>query len=122
MIGKTYNLPEISFIGGETHDFRFSLFTDTGKTFNASGIKATFSIVSSINRSGQPILSKDMTVIANDDGIENIITVTLQSNETVNLYGKYIYQITLQDMSGDIEIPSQGILGIINNIDKNIVR
>ena len=122
MIAKTYNLPEVSFVGGESHDFKFSLFTDTGRAFNASDINATFSIVSSINRTGQPILSKNMTVIADTSGTKNIITVTLQPNETVNLYGKYIYQITLQDISGETEIPSQGILGIINNIDKNIIK
>ena len=50
MISKVYNLPEISFVGGETHDLRFHLFTDTGRVFNASGAKATFSIVYSVNR------------------------------------------------------------------------
>lgn len=122
MIEKIYNLPEISFVGGETHDFKFSLFTDTGKVFNASGLKATFSVINSINRNGQPVLSKDMTVIANDKGMDSIIVVTLKPNETINLYGKYIYQITLQDISGDIEIPSQGILCIINNIDKTLLN
>lgn len=33
MISKVYNLPEISFVGGETHDLRFHLFTDTGRVF-----------------------------------------------------------------------------------------
>ena len=46
----------------------------------------------------------------------------LLPQETVNLYGKYIYQITIQDMSGETEIPSQGILGITNNIDKAIIK
>ena len=58
MISKVYNLPEISFVGGETHDLRFHLFTDTGRVFNASGAKATFSIVYSVNRTGAPVLSK----------------------------------------------------------------
>lgn len=63
-----------------------------------------------------------MTVLADDNGVESIIAVTLLPTETVGLYGKYIYQITIQDMSGETEIPSQGILGITNNIDKNIIR
>ena len=77
MISKVYNLPEISFVGGETHDLRFHLFTDTGRVFNASGAKATFSIVYSVNRTGAPVLSKAMSVIADDDGIESILAVTL---------------------------------------------
>lgn len=122
MRSKVYDLPEILFVGGETHDLRFSLFTDTGKPFSVAGASATFSVVYSVNRTGTPVLSKPMTVIANDDGIENILTVTLLPLETVNLYGKYIYQITIQDMSGETEIPSQGILGITNNIDKAIIK
>ena len=61
MISKVYDLPEISFVGGETHDLRFHLFTDTGRVFNASGAKATFSIVYSVNRTGAPVLSKAMS-------------------------------------------------------------
>lgn len=122
MIGKVYSLPEITFVGGETHDLRFHLLTDTRKVFNASGCKATFSVVYSVNRTGSPVLSKPMTVLADDDGIESILAVTLLPTETVNLYGKYIYQITIQDMSGETDIPSQGILGITNNIDKGIIK
>ena len=115
MQSKVYDLPEILFVGGETHDLRFCLFS-------ASGATATFSVVYSVNRTGTPVLSKPMSIVANDDGVENILTVTLLPQETVNLYGKYIYQITIQDMSGETEIPSQGILGITNNIDKAIIK
>ena len=68
------------------------------------------------------MLSKAMSVIADDDEIESILAVTLLPKETVDLYGKYIYQITIQDMSGETDIPSQGILGITNNIDKSVIR
>lgn len=122
MVGKTYNLPEITFVGGETHDLRFHLFTDTRRVFNATGCKATFSVVYSVNRTGSPVLSKPMTVLADDDGIESVLAVTLLPTDTVNLYGKYIYQITVQDPSGETDIPSQGILGITNNIDKGIIK
>lgn len=122
MQAKVYNLPEILFVGGETHDLLFHLFTQTGHVFNAAGVSATFSVVGSVNRTGEPILSKPMDVIADDDGIESILSVTLMPKETVDLFGKYIYQITIQDMSGETEIPSQGVLGITNNIDKKIIK
>jgi len=122
MIGKVYSLPEITFVGGETHDLRFHLRTDTGRVFNASGVRATFSVVYSVNRTGKPVLSKSMSVIADDDGIESVLAVTLLPSETVNLYGKYIYQITIQDTYGETDIPSQGILGITNNIDKGVIK
>ena len=54
--------------------------------------------------------------------IDNVLTVTLESLESVNLFGKYIYQITIQDRDGEVEIPSQGIMYITNNIDKGIIR
>ena len=122
MQAKMYELPEISFVGCETRDLLFHLFTETGRVFNASGAAAIFSVVGSVNRTGAPVLSKPMTVLADDDGIESVLAVTLFPSETVNLYGKYIYQITIKDLSGETEIPSQGILGITNNIDKNIIR
>lgn len=122
MVGKTYNLPEITFVGGETHDLRFHLFTDSRKVFSATGASATFSVVYSVNRTGKPILSKPMTVLADDNGIESVLAVTLLPSETVDLFGKYIYQITIRDMGGETEIPSQGILGITNNIDKALIK
>jgi len=116
-----YSLPEISFVGGETRDLNFRLLTDNGKVFSASGASTTFSIVNSVNRTGAPIISKPMDIIADDNDIDSILTVTLLPAETVNLFGKYIYQITIIDLSGEVEIPSQGILRITNNIDKNAV-
>ena len=83
MQAKVYNLPEISFVGGETHDLLFHLFTETGRVFSASGATATFSIVGSVNRTGAPVLSKPMTVLADDNGVESIIAVTLLPTETV---------------------------------------
>ena len=66
---------------------------------------------------------KEMTVIYDEtETIDNILTVTLESSESVNLFGKYIYQITIQDRAGEVEIPSQGIMYITNNIDKGIIR
>lgn len=122
MQAKVYNLPEISFVGGETRDLLFRLFTDTGKIFNAAGATAMFSVVGSTNRTGTPIISKPMGIIADDDGIDSILTVTLLPAETVNLYGKFIYQISIRDLSGETEIPSQGILCITNNIDKGFIK
>lgn len=59
----------------------------------------------------------------NDDvTAENVLAVTLDPLDTVDLCGKYIYQITIKDINGNIEIPKQGILFIINNINKSFIR
>ena len=122
MKAKTYNLPEIAFVGGETQDLRFRLFTKSGRIFDADGATATFSVVYSVNRTGATILSKQMTVMNDEHGIKSVLAVELLPKETVGLFGKYIYQITIKDSGGDVEIPSQGILTITNNIDKTLIR
>ena len=121
MKARTYNLPEIAFVGGETQDLRFRLFTKTGRSFDADGAMATFSVVYSVNRTGATVLSKQMTVMNDEHGVKNVLAVELLPKETVGLFGKYIYQITIKDSGGDVEIPSQGILTITNNIDKAII-
>lgn len=58
----------------------------------------------------------------NDEGTsDNVLMVTLEPAETVDLCGKYIYQVIIKDMNGDTEIPKQGVLYITNNINKSFV-
>jgi len=72
---------------------------------------------------GVPILSKPMEAIYNDAGTaNNVLTVKLLPTETVELFGKYIYQIIIRDIDGDVEVPKQGILYVTNNINKDFIR
>ena len=69
-----------------------------------------FSLVNFTTKGGKPILSKEMTVIYDETGtIDNVLTVTLESLESVNLFGKYIYQITIQDRDGRWKSPARGL-------------
>lgn len=119
-----YELPTITFVGGETRDLAFHIYHYIGKRpYSLSDCDCTFSLVNFTTKGGKPILSKEMTVIYDEtETFDNILTVTLESSESVNLFGKYIYQITIQDRAGEVEIPSQGIMYITNNIDKGIIR
>lgn len=116
-----YALPIIDFVGGETQDLAFNVyFYKERKPFSLTGCDCNFSIVSFTNKTGTPILSKPMTAIYNDEGsANNVLTVTLKSSDTVDLCGKYIYQIIIKDINGDTEIPKHGILYITNNINKS---
>lgn len=49
-------------------------------------------------------------------------TVHLEPQETLDLSGKYIYQISIRNDEGDVEIPKQGILLITNNINKSFME
>lgn len=119
-----YTLPTIDFVGGETQDLAFNLFFYKNKApFSTTGVSANFAIVSFTNRMGKPILTKPMEGTFNNEGtIDNVLTVTLEPSETVDLNGKFIYQIQIRDIDGDVEIPKQGILYITNNINKNFIR
>ena len=119
-----YSLPTINFIGGSTQKFVFNVYFYNGKKpFNMSGCECIFSIVSFTNKTGSAIISKKMEIANNiQTGTENVLTVTLDSSDTVDLFGKYIYQITICDVDDIVEIPQQGILYITNNIDKQILK
>lgn len=123
-IETSYTMPRIDFVGGETQNLMFHVYFHRNKRpFSLTGCTANFSIVSFTNKTGAPILSKSMNAVFNEEGtIENVLTVTLKPNETVNLYGKYIYQIQIRDIDGVTEIPKQGLLYITNNINKGFIR
>ena len=110
-----YVLPTIEFVGGETQELLFNMYFYQGKKpFSMVGCISSFSIVSFNNKNGSPILRKDSTSL-------NVLSVELTPEETYKLSGKYIYQISIKDVSGNIEIPKQGLMYIINNINKGFI-
>lgn len=121
---NSLELPTVSFVGGETQDFIFNVYYYKGKKpHSLSGCICDFSIVNCTNRRGVPICSKSMTVKHTEGGaFDNVLAVTLHPSETIDLEGKYIYQITLKDINGDAEIPKQGYLYITNNINKKFIK
>ncbi len=118
-----YVLPTIEFVGGETQELLFDMYFYQGKKpFSMVGCVSNFSIVNFTNKHGAPILRKDMEVLENQDGTSlNVLSVELTPEETYNLSGKYIYQISIKDVSGNVEIPKQGLMYIINNINKSFI-
>lgn len=122
-----YTLPTIDFIGGSSQDLRFHVYWHScGNPFDLENCTADFSVVSFVNKTGAPIITKAMTVekIGVDvDGetIYNRLVVSLIPKETVNLSGKYIYQISIKKKDGKAEIPKQGIFYISNNINKAFI-
>lgn len=119
-----YTLPTIDFVGGSTQDLLFRVyFYQNKRPFGLSGCTANFSVVDYLDRTGAPIISKAMTVKLSDDGtIDNVLSVTLSPTDTVNLFGKYVYQISIQDVDGDVEIPNQGLMYINTNINKSFIK
>lgn len=85
-------------------------------------VRPVLALINFVNKNGSPLIAKPMEVSKSEDGdgtVTNVLRVVLLPEETVDLVGKFIYQITIQDISGEIEIPDQGIIRIANNINKS---
>lgn len=96
---------------------------DSPKPFNLFGGTAKFSIVNFLNKNSTPLVSKDMEIDMNDEDTHyNVLRVSLEPEDTVDLFGKFVYQITIRDIDGNIDIPHQGIINIHNNIDKPFIK
>lgn len=126
-IPNPYTLPAMNFVGGSTQDLVFHCyFYLNHNPFDLSSCTANFAIVNYINKNGEPLVSKQMRISEGpetDNGVWNVLSVTLDPADTVDLpAGKYIYQISISDISGDMEIPNHGIIHIINNINKQFAR
>lgn len=116
-----YTLPQVEFVGGSTQDFSFQCFHHkSGCPIDMSEAKAEFSIIDYNNKLSEPFVCKDMEVLEGG-GLHNVLFVSLSPGDTVDLWGKHIYQISIRDKDGTVEIPNQGILYITNNIHKQFV-
>lgn len=114
-----YTMPEIMFVSGQSKTIRWRLFKAKNIPFNAERYIGNFSVVDYSDKTGDSLISKSLTFSEDDDGVLSIATVNLSSSDTLGLYGKYIYQITIKDRyNNDAEIPNQGILLIFHNINE----
>lgn len=116
-----YTLPELTFVGGKTQELRFNLKDKNGEPYNASGNTVNFSICDYSYKTGAPLLSLTTTLIADENGVADMLYITIAPEDTLNLFGKYIYQITIVDISGRVEIPNQGIMNITKNINTGFI-
>lgn len=125
MLNKMYSLPEIEFVGGTSEELQFKMYRsdDNSLPFDLFGGEANFAIIHFTNKNGTPLLSRTMTVCADSDTLcYHILKVSLEPADTVDMFGKFVYQITVRDIDGNIDIPHQGIMNIHNNIDKPFLK
>ena len=126
MVTNIYTLPEISFVGGETQELSFRLYkrfeSGVERPYDANSCTINFAVIGYSNKIGVPLISKNVTARADTENeAQYIADVTLSPADTVGLYGKYIYQLTLKDIDGNTAIPDQGILFITKNINQGFV-
>ena len=113
----------IEMVGGSMRTFTFNITDRLGAPFRLGAYSARFALTSIINRSMSPVLTKDMTMVREESGKPtNVLTVTLDATDTYRLRGKYIYQITIVNPTGEADVPHQGEIIIHENIDKSVIR
>lgn len=125
MVSYIYTLPEFDFVGGASLDLIFHTYVEREKLkpFGLLGCTANFALINFVNRTGEPVLSKSMDIRINGEGTAyNVLHVELLPNETLDLHGKYIYQITIRDIDGKSDDPKQGVINIHGNINKGFLR
>ena len=119
---ELYALPTITFVGGETQIFEFHTFFHTTKNpFDLKNCTARFAVVHYLNRAGTTLFTKNMSIAVGESGLDNVLTVELEPADTLELSGKYVYQISIKDGDGATEIPKQGLMYIIRNIDQGFI-
>ena len=94
------------FIGGSKQEYIFALIDSTGNEQDLSNATVTFLLADCSDDSVNVLEKKAYT-----EG--NIAVVTLESNETKNLYGKYNFQLEVAITATDIFIPIKGEINII---------
>ena len=106
-------------IGGVRTKLSFEIARgETGKPLNLRSYKGWFSMVPAHNRTMSPVVSKEMKVEIDDEGNAlSTMSVILTSKDTYTLSGKYIYQITIFNQTGQADVPEQGEILIYHNID-----
>ena len=120
-----YSLPEVMFVAGQSNTLRWRLFTEQNVPFNADGCTGNFALFNYSDKYiDEPLVSKPLSFVIGDDvtGAKNVATVDLLPTDTLGLYGKYIYQITIKDIDGEVEIPNQGIFNIFHNINESFLK
>ena len=118
---KTYSLPEWNFVGGETQKRTFTLYeTGADERYNLEGATAEIVVVDFVNHRSAPSLRKE--VVIQMDSEENYCeaVVVLSPGDTLNLFGKFIYQITIKDSVGNVAA-LKGVMRISENINKTFV-
>lgn len=123
---ERFQLPTIHFVGGGSEELVVHTYLPSRLyPFNLSGYDCRFSLVDYAGKDvkiGTPLLLKLMDIERGEDDVLSVLRVKLDPEDTIGLHGKFVYQISIRDIYGDIEPPSQGIFYIYNNIDKTFIE
>ena len=114
---------DIKLVGGESQDYEFHMYDAVTKLpFDLTGATCNFAVMNYTSRTSTPTISKAMTLdYGEDPTVLNVAKAHLDPEDTLELKGKFIYQVTIEDAGGAIEIPGQGWMYIADNINKGFI-
>lgn len=114
-----FNLDELYIIGGNYKEINVRVADlDNGGYFSNENIDLNFSLVEYKNRFGSPIITQTCTPSSTD---KTLFTLILNADDTSDLCGKFIYQLSVQAPNGKQE-SFQGIMTIDKNINPNAFK
>lgn len=111
------SLPEYHMTAGESKNITIPIYNTGNKQIDASGMTARLAVSEFGNIAADPLFTKNCSVVAQEGELMAVLFVDLVPEDTVNLYGKYIYQITAKDFQGAFGV-LRGVLHISPNNDK----
>jgi hypothetical protein len=108
------DLSEFSFIAGAYQELYFDVYTSAGSPVDITSASCLM-VLSKYGDQSNLILEVSGSPVVSGS-VLNQFVVELESADTKDLSGKYIYQPVIQVLSGDEYRPSQGIVTIIRRI------
>lgn len=116
-------LPDVEMYGGSTDYWEICLYDNGGAMSYEDAQELSFSLVVKdygyIHResgSTYTTITKSGTVIRNYDGTASV-KFQFSKNDTINIYGKYTYQIIAESQELGFRSSAQGTLFITKSID-----
>lgn len=114
------SLPEYHMIAGESKRFTIPIYDNYSRQIDATGMTARFAICGYVNPNMEPFVTKQCGVTPWESGVA-VLSTSLNPDDTVGLTGKFLYQITAKDASGDFGV-MRGVLYIHPNGDKSAIK
>lgn len=104
---------------GESKSFTIPIYNNSKKQINATGMIARLAICSYVTAGMSPLVLKQCSVVDWDQGMA-VLRVDLDPEDTIDLHGKFIYQITAKDVAGDLGV-LRGYLYVAPNGDPTAI-
>lgn len=112
--GKQWELPVFRLVAGSTKTLYFPLYGHNGQVIDVQNMTGTLAMADYVNRN--IVLNPMSCTVVEDEMLgAHVFTMTLDPDDTMNLQGRYIYQLTISTLEG-VTTVLRGIVDIGGNI------